>query len=90
DGLGFGRLAFQLVPADLRADRFVEDLLADLKAGRLEPSSISLRLTSAALIARGTERILPMLRRLHDLGVELVLAEFGAGETSLSLLQELP
>lgn len=88
--LGFGRLSFDLVPADLRSDHFVVDLLADLAACNLAPTTISLRVTSAALTARGAERVTPMLRRLHDLGVELVLANFGAGQTSLGLLQDLP
>jgi diguanylate cyclase (GGDEF)-like protein len=89
-GLGFGRLAFDLLPADLRTDHFVDDLTAHLSQERLEASSISLRVTSSALTARGGERIAPMLLRLHDLGVQLVLANFGAGQTSLDLLRDLP
>jgi diguanylate cyclase (GGDEF)-like protein/PAS domain S-box-containing protein len=89
-GLGFGRLAFDLSPADLRTDRFVDDLLSDLAAERLEPTYVSLRVASATLTARGAERIAPMLGRLHDLGVELVLAGFGAGPTSMALLQDMP
>jgi diguanylate cyclase (GGDEF)-like protein/PAS domain S-box-containing protein len=90
DGLGCGRIGFDLTPADLRSDAFVDDLVEMLEAERLDTDTISLRLTGVALASRGSDRLVPMLTRLHGMGVELALSEFGSGDASLPLLQHLP
>ena len=66
------------------ADRVIEALE---KAG-LEPSRIELELTEAALLRTSDE--LAELEKLKDLGVGLVLDNFGTGHTSLAHLKHYP
>ena len=66
------------------ADRVIEALE---KAG-LEPSRIELELTEAALLRTSDE--LAELEKLKDLGVGLVLDNFGTGHSSLADLKHYP
>jgi EAL domain-containing protein (putative c-di-GMP-specific phosphodiesterase class I) len=72
--------------ADLEFPAEVEAMLAELK---LPPERLTLEITESGMVG-DTERPLPALHRLHQLGVRLSLDDFGTGYSSLSYLRRLP
>jgi EAL domain-containing protein (putative c-di-GMP-specific phosphodiesterase class I) len=70
-------------------DDFEEIVQKSLDDANLTPSRLRLELTESALIEHCGE--LPdMLRRLHNIGVKLVLDDFGTGFSSLNYLKHFP
>ncbi len=71
---------------DSNLPSYLESLLREeaVPADRL-----TLEITEAGVIG-GAEKPLPMLRRLHELGVRLSVDDFGTGNSSLSYLRRLP
>lgn len=55
----------------------------------MPPERLELELTESQLLADDTETLLA-LSAVRDLGVGLTLDDFGAGQTSLSVLKRLP
>ena len=55
----------------------------------VQPDRLILEITEEAMVA-DTERPLPTLRRLHDVGVRLSVDDFGTGYSSLVYLRRLP
>lgn len=53
------------------------------------PQRLTLEITEAGVLD-GTERPIPILRRLRDLGVRLSVDDFGTGNSSLAQLRRLP
>jgi diguanylate cyclase (GGDEF)-like protein len=53
------------------------------------PQRLTLEITEAGVLD-GTERPIPTLRRLRDLGVRLSVDDFGTGNSSLAQLRRLP
>jgi len=65
----------------------VKEALAD---HGLEPGALVLEITEGALAEGSREPILPALRALKKLGVQLAIDDFGKGESSLSRLYTFP
>lgn len=65
----------------------VKEALAD---HGLEPGALVLEITEGALAEGSREPILPTLRALKKLGVQLAIDDFGKGESSLSRLDSFP
>jgi diguanylate cyclase (GGDEF)-like protein len=65
----------------------VKEALAD---HGLEPGALVLEITEGALTEGSKEPILPTLRALKKLGVQLAIDDFGKGESSLSRLDSFP
>ncbi|HSH62265.1 MAG TPA: EAL domain-containing protein [Acidimicrobiales bacterium] len=65
----------------------VKEALAD---HGLEPGALVLEITEGALNEGSKEPILPTLRALKKLGVQLAIDDFGKGESSLSRLDSFP
>ncbi len=65
----------------------VKEALAD---HGLEPGALVLEITEGALAEGSKEPILPTLRALKKLGVQLAIDDFGKGESSLSRLDSFP
>jgi EAL domain-containing protein (putative c-di-GMP-specific phosphodiesterase class I) len=76
--------ARQLAQTDL-----LEVVAGALEAAGLEPSSLCLELTEAALLGV-TPAIVTNLERLSELGVRLVLDDFGTGYSSFQHLKDFP
>ncbi|HET6506561.1 MAG TPA: EAL domain-containing protein [Baekduia sp.] len=76
-----------LSPRQLLDQTLVETVQAAL--GDAPPGALTLEITEGTLIDRGVDRV-ALLERLRDLGVALVLDDFGTGWSSLARLAELP
>jgi EAL domain-containing protein (putative c-di-GMP-specific phosphodiesterase class I) len=60
-----------------------------LREYSLAPGRLTLEITEDGVVGE-PERPLPVLRRLHDLGVRLSIDDFGTGNSSLAHLRRLP
>jgi diguanylate cyclase (GGDEF)-like protein len=72
--------------ADMEFPAEVEAMLAEFEVA---PHRLTLEITESGMVG-DTERPLPALHRLHQLGVRLSLDDFGTGHSSLSYLRRLP
>ncbi|MFC4018299.1 putative bifunctional diguanylate cyclase/phosphodiesterase [Micromonospora sp. GCM10011542] len=64
----------------------VQELLTEYG---VPPQRLTLEITEAGVLD-GTDRPIPTLRRLRDLGVRLSVDDFGTGDSSLAHLRRLP
>jgi len=78
-----------LSPRQLHDPGLVDAVRATLRASGVSPTAIALEITESTLIDRGPAR-LELLEQLRELGVQLLLDDFGTGFSSLSLLAQLP
>jgi len=82
-------VAVNLSPRTLADPAFV-DLVAQLLAEyEVAAGQLTLEITEDAVVGE-TDRPLPTLRRLRELGVRLSVDDFGTGYSSLSYLRRLP
>jgi EAL domain-containing protein (putative c-di-GMP-specific phosphodiesterase class I) len=78
-----------LSPRQLADKTLVETVEATLARTGAQASAVVLEITESVLIDRGPDRV-ALLERLRDLGVALVLDDFGTGWSSLARLAALP
>ena len=78
------------VSATLFRDRIVESMLQDIVEGQgILPSEVLLEITETTLIAN-MEDCSDTLVRLHRKGYTIAIDDFGAGNSSISYLQNFP
>ncbi len=82
------------VAVNLSATQFFDASLADsvraaLDESGMDPELLELEICESVL-ARDTEKTVPILRKLKQLGVSITVDNFGIGYSSLSVLQKLP
>jgi diguanylate cyclase (GGDEF)-like protein len=82
-------VAVNLSPRTLVDPSFVGYLEALIASYGVPPGQLTLEMTEDGMLP-GTDRTLPTLRRLRDLGVRLSVDDFGTGYSSLSYLRRLP
>ena len=87
--LGGLRLALNVTAADLADPGFVEGLEEALAASTLPRERLTLEITEGALIDNIAGAAL-VLERLRQLGIHIVLDDFGTGFSSLAWLARLP
>jgi predicted signal transduction protein with EAL and GGDEF domain len=68
---------------------FPDRVAARLERHRVPAELLTLELTESGVMA-DPQRALPVLRRLHTLGVVLAVDDFGTGYSSLAYLRQLP
>lgn len=88
----FGRLlpvAINVSPVQLEDQRFVPQLLEALAAQDLPGAALQIEITETAAIGN-LDGVLPQLARLREAGVLCSLDDFGTGQSSLTLLRQLP
>jgi diguanylate cyclase (GGDEF)-like protein len=68
---------------------FPDEVAAALDKHGVPPDLLTLELTESGVMA-DPQRALPVLRRLHALGVVLAVDDFGTGYSSLAYLRQLP
>jgi diguanylate cyclase (GGDEF)-like protein/PAS domain S-box-containing protein len=88
DGLS-PRVSFNVSPRELHRPDFALELMERLRSEGVDPSRLTMELTESATL-REPERIGPLLRELHDFGLQIAIDDFGAGWSSLSRLRQLP
>ncbi|MBO0839526.1 MAG: EAL domain-containing protein [Sciscionella sp.] len=72
------------------ADEQFPDMVADaLRRHEIPAERLTFELTESQVMA-DPARALPVLRRLHELGVVLAVDDFGTGYSSLAYLRQLP
>jgi EAL domain-containing protein (putative c-di-GMP-specific phosphodiesterase class I) len=76
-------------PRQLLAEDFAEKVRASMAASSIEPEWIHLELTESSLIENSAPS-LNLLAATRDLGVELIVDDFGKGYSSLAYLRLLP
>jgi diguanylate cyclase (GGDEF)-like protein len=81
-------MAVNVSSVQLRADDFVEQVLALLKETGLEPCLLELEVTESVLINRELHA-LEKLNALQRQGVRIALDDFGTGYSSLGVLKDL-
>jgi diguanylate cyclase (GGDEF)-like protein len=83
------RVSFNVSPRELHRPDFAAELAERLSASGIDPSCLTMELTESAIL-REPERIGPLLRDLHRIGLKIAIDDFGAGWSSLSRLRHLP
>jgi EAL domain-containing protein (putative c-di-GMP-specific phosphodiesterase class I) len=82
-------MAINVSPMDLRERDFCELVDQALQTWSVSPGDITLEITETAPV-RDPEEVVPLLKQLKDIGVQLSIDDFGTGYSSLSLLRQLP
>src|SRR5690606_15894910 len=91
DAAGLPRLsmAVNVSPHQLRDDAFPDQVQRALCESGLDPTRLELEVTESAAM-EDIERAAARLARLSNLGVRVVIDDFGSGYSSLVRLKELP
>ncbi|MGH3625996.1 MAG: putative bifunctional diguanylate cyclase/phosphodiesterase [Sciscionella sp.] len=74
---------------NLSDDRFPDLVAEALRRHQVPPELLTFELTESGVMA-DREQALPVLRRLHALGLVLSVDDFGTGYSSLAYLRQLP
>ncbi|MGH3837509.1 MAG: putative bifunctional diguanylate cyclase/phosphodiesterase, partial [Pseudonocardiaceae bacterium] len=82
-------VAVNLSVRNLADTAFPRRVAGALERHQVPPELLSLELTESAVMS-DPERALPVLRRLHGLGVRIAVDDFGTGYSSLAYLRRLP
>jgi diguanylate cyclase (GGDEF)-like protein len=82
-------ISVNLSPRTLLDTAFPDQIAALLREYSLAPGRLTLEITEDGVVGE-PERPLPVLRRLHELGVRLSIDDFGTGASSLAHLRRLP
>jgi diguanylate cyclase (GGDEF)-like protein len=88
EGLRLG-VAVNLSVRNLDDPAFPGQVSEALAEHKVSADLLTFELTESAVM-RDAERALPVLRRLHELGVGLAVDDFGTGYSSLAYLRRLP
>ena len=89
EGLQPGRIAIALAPQQWSDGDLTHEVQAALQVGGLPASALGLEITEDLLQQHG-DRVADALRPLHADGVEVALAHYGTGCSSLARLRALP
>ncbi|ATE57474.1 MULTISPECIES: putative bifunctional diguanylate cyclase/phosphodiesterase [Actinosynnema] len=82
-------IAVNLSVRTLADEEFPDRVKEALDRHRVPPELLTFELTESGVMA-DPERALPVLRRLHTMGVVLAVDDFGTGYSSLAYLRQLP
>ena len=88
---GFGDilLSVNLSAVQLEKEGFVDRFVAAMQRSNLEARAVKLEITENTLM-QDMEVIIPKLKELRRLGVQIAIDDFGTGYSSLSYLQQFP
>jgi diguanylate cyclase (GGDEF)-like protein/PAS domain S-box-containing protein len=83
------QISVNVSPRQLRRLDFIPRVREHLARSGADPARITVELTETAMHADAGDPE-PVLRALHDIGLQLALDDFGSGYSSLSRLREMP
>src|SRR5262249_47339381 len=83
------KVAVNLSPAQLVDGKLLQVVVGALAASRLAARRLELEITETVLM-QNTFATLTTLHQLRDLGVRIVMDDFGVGSSSLSYLRSFP
>jgi len=82
-------IAINLSGTSLSEDRFLNDVIEDLKKQQLPPGAICFEITETAAISN-LSRVIHFMQTLKQLGCKFSLDDFGSGLSSFTYLKNLP
>ena len=85
-----GKVAVNLGAGQLLGGDLVGDLRAILAETGLDPARLELEVTETVTVGRRTAEIVSTLETLREMGIAVVLDDFGTGHASLTHLRRLP
>ncbi|HEX2825585.1 MAG TPA: EAL domain-containing protein [Burkholderiales bacterium] len=88
-GAAAPRIALNLSMRQFAQDDLVERLREAAHAAGIEPRYLEVELTESALM-RHADRAAKLLKHLKDIGVRIVVDDFGTGHSSLGCLKRFP
>lgn len=88
-GYGDVQLSVNLSAVQLEKEGFVDRFVSSLQQSGLEAGAVKLEITENTLM-QDMEVIIPKLKELRRLGVQIAIDDFGTGYSSLSYLQQFP
>ncbi len=89
-GLAFGRIAFNLAPAQFTQPRLAGQLLGILAREGVEPNYFDLEVTETVVIGKDADFVAPILDELYAAGMRIALDDFGTGYAALTHLKQFP
>ena len=89
-GVDFGRIAFNLSPAEFRRDDLADRILGRLARAAIPPERLELEVTETVFVGRGAECVASTLETFSRAGVHIALDDFGTGYASLTHLKAFP
>ena len=83
------RIAVNVSGRQLKQDDFVATVKKIIKETAIEPKYLEIELTESVLLDN-IEKTQDTLKKLHEMGANIVIDDFGTGYSSLSYLSRLP
>ncbi|OMP65644.1 putative bifunctional diguanylate cyclase/phosphodiesterase [Domibacillus epiphyticus] len=87
-GLPCLRIAVNVSSVQFQNASFIEDVKEILRENRLAPQYLELEITES--IMQDVKKVLPIIRKLKEIGVKISIDDFGTGYSSLNVLNQLP
>ena len=82
-------IAINLSGTSLSEDRFIDDVISELKRQKLPPGAVCFEITETAAISN-LSRVISFMQTLKKLGCKFSLDDFGSGLSSFTYLKNLP
>lgn len=89
-GHDFGRIAFNISPAEFRCEKMADRILQRLSDAGIAPSLFEIEVTETVFLGAAAEKVSTQLRKFHEAGVTIALDDFGTGYASLTHLKAFP
>jgi len=89
-GLDFGRIAFNLSPAEFRHENLTDRILGRLDRAGVPFNRLELEVTESVFVGRGSGCVASALEAFSRAGVHIALDDFGTGYASLTHLKAFP
>ena len=89
-GAEFGRIAFNLSPAEFRHENLVPRIMNKLANAGIPPSCFELEVTETVFLGQSAGDVGNTLDTFHRAGIRIALDDFGTGFASLTHLQAFP
>ncbi|MDQ2639225.1 MAG: EAL domain-containing protein [Pseudomonadota bacterium] len=76
-------------PRELQQEQYADQVLAALKEFGLPPGALEIEITES-MVVQDAPRLIRMLNRLQEAGVQIAIDDFGTGYSNLRYLQRFP